>query len=583
MKRIISIILVLSFALGISFGVVSCAPSVIQGQSGEKGEKGDPGENGANGLTPFIGENGNWWIGDTDTGVKAKAEDGKDGVDGIDGKDGKDGLTPTIEISDDGYWVINGKKTGYKAVSDNTGAQASSLDDIAYEGLSYRDIFIKSNEAYTDGFNAKGMGAFKKSSGECQIGGEKFYSSPYSLKSFGTTSQQIVSVNGLKSTGEYFVACKVNCTRYDKGELGIHINNVTVGISRRSYDFLTAADVISAKAGQNIYIGSVKSADLDGYVDDPVVVNLSIFKKKPSLDELIRLYEEYVRLERAIPRDEVLFGESEMYEAFLEYMEQKAQEIGMQDSTFVDAVGSENQGSAYDIAKLMVYAYGYEKLDGIWGDTEQTIKIYGKKEITRKINTHVAVPALTDRYQVVGGKTGTLDVARNLAVIIKIPDSDDLLVVVALCALGKNSEENNRYDAVCQIAEAAIKKYRDPRVDNSNAEVCADSAIACVISSKGGNYNQLDVLYAKNEHKKQYLASITKVLTVVCALDYFKDLNENITYSQFDINNCFWYYNDFFAGDMISFKDALYTIFLPSSNTTAITLARITGEKILKG
>lgn len=55
MKRIISIILVLSFALGISFGVVSCAPSVIQGQSGEKGEKGDPGENGANGLTPFIG------------------------------------------------------------------------------------------------------------------------------------------------------------------------------------------------------------------------------------------------------------------------------------------------------------------------------------------------------------------------------------------------------------------------------------------------------------------------------------------------------------------------------------------------
>lgn len=102
MKRIISIILVLSFALGICFGAVSCAPSVIQGQSGEKGEKGDPGENGANGLTPFIGENGNWWIGDTDTGVKAKGEDGKDGkdgVDGIDGKDGKDVLTPTIEVT----------------------------------------------------------------------------------------------------------------------------------------------------------------------------------------------------------------------------------------------------------------------------------------------------------------------------------------------------------------------------------------------------------------------------------------------------------------------------------------------------
>ena len=36
---------------------------------------GKDGENGKDGLTPFIGENGNWWIGDTDTGVKAAADD----------------------------------------------------------------------------------------------------------------------------------------------------------------------------------------------------------------------------------------------------------------------------------------------------------------------------------------------------------------------------------------------------------------------------------------------------------------------------------------------------------------------------
>ena len=43
---------------------------------------------------------------------------GIDGKDGVDGKDGKDGITPTIEISSDGYWVINGVKTEYKAVCD---------------------------------------------------------------------------------------------------------------------------------------------------------------------------------------------------------------------------------------------------------------------------------------------------------------------------------------------------------------------------------------------------------------------------------------------------------------------------------
>lgn len=29
---------------------------------------------GADGLIPCIGENGNWWLGDTDTGVKAMAD-----------------------------------------------------------------------------------------------------------------------------------------------------------------------------------------------------------------------------------------------------------------------------------------------------------------------------------------------------------------------------------------------------------------------------------------------------------------------------------------------------------------------------
>lgn len=39
-----------------------------------EGLQGLRGENGADGLTPHIGENGNWYIGETDTGVPAKAE-----------------------------------------------------------------------------------------------------------------------------------------------------------------------------------------------------------------------------------------------------------------------------------------------------------------------------------------------------------------------------------------------------------------------------------------------------------------------------------------------------------------------------
>lgn len=45
-------------------------------KNGKNGEKGDPGEAGANGLTPHIGENGNWWIGDMDTGKPASGSGG---------------------------------------------------------------------------------------------------------------------------------------------------------------------------------------------------------------------------------------------------------------------------------------------------------------------------------------------------------------------------------------------------------------------------------------------------------------------------------------------------------------------------
>ena len=40
------------------------------------------GANGTDGLTPTIGENGNWWIGETDTGVKAEGSDGAPGAPG---------------------------------------------------------------------------------------------------------------------------------------------------------------------------------------------------------------------------------------------------------------------------------------------------------------------------------------------------------------------------------------------------------------------------------------------------------------------------------------------------------------------
>ena len=92
---------------------------IAKGENGKPGADGKDGENGkpgADGKTPFIGSNGNWWIGDTDTGIKASGKDGvngEDGKDGIDGEDGKDGINGTngvsidkIEIDSEGNLII---------------------------------------------------------------------------------------------------------------------------------------------------------------------------------------------------------------------------------------------------------------------------------------------------------------------------------------------------------------------------------------------------------------------------------------------------------------------------------------------
>lgn len=44
------------------------------GAQGPQGEKGDTGAAGTNGLTPYIGTNGNWFIGSEDTGVLAEGQ-----------------------------------------------------------------------------------------------------------------------------------------------------------------------------------------------------------------------------------------------------------------------------------------------------------------------------------------------------------------------------------------------------------------------------------------------------------------------------------------------------------------------------
>lgn len=83
------------------------------GTNGKDGADGKPGATGADGVTPHIGDNGNWYIGSTDTGkpsrgaTGAKGSDGANGKDGAQGEKGADGKTP---VRGTDYWTAADKQ-----------------------------------------------------------------------------------------------------------------------------------------------------------------------------------------------------------------------------------------------------------------------------------------------------------------------------------------------------------------------------------------------------------------------------------------------------------------------------------------
>lgn len=85
-----------------------------------KPSMGAPGAAGKDGTTPTIGENGNWYLGDTDTGKPSRGAAGANGKDGAKGDPGADGKSAYQYAQDGGY----------------TGTEADFMAKLAQEILS---------------------------------------------------------------------------------------------------------------------------------------------------------------------------------------------------------------------------------------------------------------------------------------------------------------------------------------------------------------------------------------------------------------------------------------------------------------
>ena len=99
---------------------------------------------GADGITPTIGENGNWYLGETDTGKPSRGADGATGATGATGEKGADGKSAYAYAVDGGYTGTEEefaeKMAAPLPVVDDTLAQPGQPADAAKVGEELRSL-----------------------------------------------------------------------------------------------------------------------------------------------------------------------------------------------------------------------------------------------------------------------------------------------------------------------------------------------------------------------------------------------------------------------------------------------------------
>lgn len=182
-----------------------------------------------------------------------------------------------------------------------------SIDSLAYKSLTYRDIFMTGNQFSECDFEGELPSYLTATAGNPEITDEDYCSSSHSIKCFGTASQQYTVKKDITvSAGTtFFSAMKVKCTRFSKGKLGGQIGDLFSGmtIAKVTDGWETLSYYRTASSDNNVtngFLGSMNSANLDGYIDDVVLINVDeVFGEVVSKGKILELYEKYIELRKA--------------------------------------------------------------------------------------------------------------------------------------------------------------------------------------------------------------------------------------------------------------------------------------------
>lgn len=507
----------------------------------------------------------------------------------------------SVKLENDDAQRVSFKEENEQLVAVVKGETTISLDKVAYEDKTYRDIFMAGN-MFTIGDFENGFGNTASSKVTPEITDEAHISGTYSMKCFGSAHYRTATIqrNGFPQSVLY-CAASVRVDRYVQGNIGIQavsgdLINITLNRTTDGFERLSGTRAINANGTLTAHVGTFSSPDIDAYMDDVVIIDLSMFATMPSKEKMDELYDSYINilLGNTVLRSEnsyiisneepqeIEYGEAECVAAFMGKVNEKAAELGMANSVFTYPSGvNSGESTARDLVKLFVASTSYDELMRVWLYDTNTISVKGENARTETVSRSDG-SALTDHYYMFGRKTGawttsTEGLVNNVGVIAEV---DGKMVAGAVMKAVSN---DGRFSAMKQMFDIAKQVMENPDTDVSSLSVAdAECCCCCIVPPYNANcYNRypFDYLFEQNADTVKIPASVTKVITSMVMLDYIKQLDENIEIVAYDITGGSGAI--FNEGDVISYKDALIAMMLPSSNTAAQAVARCVGKKIL--
>ena len=547
-------------------------------------------------------------------------------------------------FTDNGIVLLEGSVPTTAGTSEETGV---TLDTVAWHGLTYRQIFEESNllgdlsfenplpptrwktlknnsdtdstVEITEEVAAVGTHSLKIVSsgyaGGTISAGTKEASCLYSDKTFQVTVGDMYYSSAMIRVDEY-EDDSVN----SKGWCGLGVvGNFLVGFRRTTEGFEQASRLITLTethypdgiGSATNYIGYCATASSDGqhnarcYIDTPVLLRVDALWDKdnrPSSNQLDILYSNYIAILSNRIITPIFYNVESIssyvsnnnnnnnnsgLNKFIEMMNQKGKELGMNNTVFVNPSGimegtNRNSTTARDMAKLGVVACSNNILLDIWSKRSQTLEVRGSNNRQVNISQAVNFTSLNAEQEcvVLGAKGGSwISDGHAWYSLLALSKCHDALIITFIA-----SSESNLIPATKELLTLVnLKLSDDIDISMSTLENNVESAIAYQVPNYIAAYShdfQPSSLYEYNADIEWNPASTTKVMTALLALEYAPDVhNTFVTVKSSD--DVGYSGANLYLGEKLSLYDALCDTLLPSSNIAATCVGRTVGERIL--